>query len=443
MARRVGKLVVVSMLVAALTSGLAAAQEGDRIIPAGPTVGLELVAEGLVSPVQLDVPNDGSDRRFVVDQVGVIRVIAPDGTLLEEPFLDLRDRMVNLNPGFDERGLLGLAFHPQFADNGRFFVYYSAPLRAGGQEGFNHTSHVSEFQVSKIDSNQADPSSERILLQVDEPQANHNAGDIHFGPDGFLYITLGDGGGANDTAFGHTPGLGNGQDATNLLGSLLRIDVDSGVPYGIPADNPLVGTEGRDEIFAYGFRNPYRFTFDGDTLYVADVGQNLFEEVNIVERGGNFGWNVKEGTHCFDPNDPNNPPETCPDVGPLFGDPLVDPVIEYGNSRVQPDGVGLAIVGGRVYRGDELPQLHGRYVFGDWSRSFGSPDGTLLVAKPRPAGLWKLQELSVAGRSDGRLGHFIKGFGQDGSGEMYVLTSDTSGPTGETGRVYRLTMPNT
>lgn len=445
MPRRLWNIPVVVTATVALTVGVAAAQdEGDRAIPAGPTVGLELVADGLTAPLVLAVPPDGTERRFVVDQVGLIRIITPDGTLLDEPFLDVRDRMVALMSGFDERGLLGLAFHPQFADNGRFFVYYSAPLRPDGPAGFNHTSHVSEFAVSATDPNRADPDSERILLQVDQPQFNHNAGDIHFGPDGFLYIALGDGGGANDVGLGHTPNLGNGQDATNLLGSLLRIDVDGDEPYEIPADNPFIGTIARDEIFAYGFRNPYRFAFDGDDLIVSDVGQNLFEEVNLVDVGGNYGWNVKEATHCFDPANPNDPPETCPDVGPLFADPLLDPIIEYNNIGQFPaDGVGIAVIGGRVYRGSELPQLRGRYVFGDWSTGFIEPDGTLLVAKSRPAGLWKLQELRVAGRPDGRLGEFVLGFGQDQAGEVYVLTSDTTGPTGTGGRVYQLSSPAT
>jgi len=440
MGSRSWRILATLVLTVALVGGVAAAQEDDeRAIPAGPSVGIELVADGLVSPLSLVVPPDGTGRRFVVEQEGRVRIITPDGTLLAEPFLDVRDRMVSLSPLFDERGLLGLAFHPEFADNGRFFVYYSAPLRPGGADDFNHTSHLSEFLVSE-DLNRADEDSERVLLQVDQPQPNHNAGDIHFGPDGYLYIALGDGGGANDTGFGHTPGLGNGQDATNLLGSLLRIDVDGdgADPYAIPDDNPFIGTTARDEIFAYGLRNPYRFTFDGDDLYVADVGQNLFEEVNLVEAGGNYGWNIREGTHCFDPDAPNEPPETCADTGPLFGDPLLDPIIEYGNARVLPDGVGVAVVGGRVYRGSALPQLHGRYVFGDWSTSFTEPDGTLLVARARPAGLWHLQELRVQGRPDGRLGHFVTGFGQDEQGEVYVLTSDTTGPTDHSGRVYRL-----
>jgi glucose/arabinose dehydrogenase len=404
-------------------------------------IGLRTVAEGLTAPVYLVSPPEETRRLFIVDQAGAIYVVDEEGEMLEEPFLDLQDRIVELREDFDERGLLGLAFHPDYAANGRLFVYYSAPLRPEAPADFDHTSHVSEFSVDATDPDRVDTTSERILLQVDQPQFNHNGGDIHFGPDGHLYIALGDGGGANDVGPGHTPELGNAQDATNLLGSLLRIDVDTGDPYAIPEDNPFIGTIGRDEIFAYGLRNPYRFAFHGDDLYVADVGQNLFEEVNLVDLGGNYGWNVREGTHCFDPASPNEPPETCPDTGPLFGDPLLDPIIEYGNARLLEDGVGIAVIGGRVYEGRALPQLSGRYVFGDWSTNFLEPDGTLMVAKSRPHGLWKLQELRIAGRPDARLGHYVLGFGQDDDGEVYVLTSDSTGPVGDTGIVYRLTRP--
>lgn len=408
----------------------------------GPVVGLDLVAEGLVAPVWLTEAPGGTGRLFVVDQSGQVRVIEADGTLGAEPFLDLTDRMVELMPGFDERGLLGLAFHPAYTDNGRFFVYYSAPLRPEAPAGFNHTSHVSEFVVSS-DPARADAGSERILLQVDQPQFNHNAGGLAFGPDGFLYISLGDGGGAHDVGPGHTPSLGNGQDATNLLGSILRLDVDGGDPYGIPGDNPFVGEPGRDEIFAHGFRNPYRFSFDqagSRELLAADVGQHLWEEVNIVERGGNYGWNRKEGTHCFDPENPFESPPECPGTA-ADGAPLLDPVIEYGNISTLPDGLGIAVIGGFVYRGRDLPQLAGRYVFGDWSTSFGSPEGRLFSARPRRGGLWNMQELKVWMNPDGRLGHYLIGFGQDEAGEVYVLTTDETGPSGETGRVYRLARP--
>jgi glucose/arabinose dehydrogenase len=440
--------VVAAAAIAAVPSSAAAQAEEP------PAVGLQSVAEGLTSPVTLTSPGDGSGRLFVVDQAGLIRVLMPDGTLRPEPFLDLRARMVALMPGFDERGLLGLAFHPQYAANGRFFVYYSAPLRAGGPAGFNHTSHISEFHVS-ADPNRADPASERIVLQVDEPQFNHNGGTLLFGPDdGDLYISLGDGGGANDVGLGHVADWyadnagGNGQDVTqNLLGSILRIDVDAGTPYGIPPDNPFTGTAGLDEVWAYGFRNPYRMSFDSGgshQLFVGDVGQASWEEVSIVSAGGNYGWNVKEGTHCFDAESPTQEPAACPDVvgagHPRTGDPLIDPIIEYPQARL--GGPGVAVVGGHVYRGSALPQFRGRYVFGDWSRSFGQPSGSLFVAKPRKRGLWEMQELRVATSPTGRLNARLLGFGQDAAGELYALTTNNTGPTGTTGRVLKLVRPS-
>lgn len=448
----------VSMLVLTLVSLIAVGPVQAQSDIGDPfTIGLELVADGFTSPVALIPVPDGSGRLFVVDQIGLIRILMPDGTLLPDPFLDISDRLVPLMSGFDERGLLGLALHPEYATNSRFFVYYSAPLREGAPAGYNHTSHISEFMAAGP--NMADPASERILLQVDEPQFNHNAGTLAFGPsDGYLYISLGDGGGANDNQLGHVEdwyadnGGGNGQDITdNLLGSLLRIDVDGGDPYGIPGDNPFTEvmgcSDGCDEIFAYGFRNPYRFSFDmggSHALLVGDAGQALWEEVSLVEKGGNYGWNVKEGTHCFDAENNTESPAECPDtVGaghPRAGDPLIDPVIEYANHH-QPGGLGAVVVGGHVYRGSMLPQFRGRYIFGDWSREFIEPDGSLFVAKARKKGLWQIQELLIQGNPDGRLGHYVLGFGQDLQGEVYVLTTDMTGPTGSTGQIFRLTRP--
>jgi glucose/arabinose dehydrogenase len=434
------------LLLILLLIGLAGTARAQSELADPFTVGVELVAEGLTAPVQLVASPDGSGRLFIVDQIGLIRVLAADGALLDEPFLDVRDRMVALSSGFDERGLLGLAFHPAYTANGRLFVYYSAPLREGAPEAWNHTSHISEFHVS-ADPNAVDPTTEQILLQVDQPQFNHNAGTLVFGPtDGYLYVSLGDGGGANDVGLGHTPEIGNGQDITNLLGSILRIDVDGAAPYAIPPDNPFAATpgcaEGCDEIYAYGFRNPYRISFDMEgprDLFAGDAGQLLWEEVSIVTKGGNYGWNLKEGTHCFDPDNPMEPPDECPDTGYL-GEPLIDPVIEYANQR-QPGGLGTTVVGGHVYRGSNLPQLRGRYVFGDWSSGFGAADGRLFAATERKDRLWRMQELLIQGRPGGRIGHYVLGFGQDHNGEVYVLTSDTVGPTGENGRVYRLTRP--
>lgn len=414
------------------------------------SVSLELVAQGFTSPIALMEAPDRSGRLFVVDQAGVIRIIDANGSLVTEPFLDVRSRMVTLRPNFDERGLLGLAFHPRYASNGRFYVYYTAPLRSGAPAGYDATARISEFRVS-TSANRADPASERIVLQVDKPQFNHNGGTLAFGPDdGYLYISLGDGGGGNDNQAGHVTdwytenGGGNGQDITqNLLGNILRIDVDGAAPYGIPRSNPFVDGPGLDEVYAYGFRNPYRFSFDmggANDLLVGDAGQGLWEEVSRVERGGNYGWNVKEGTHCFDAENNRVSPASCPSVDPTTGIALTDPVIEYAHQSN--GGLGLVVVGGYVYRGDALRQLRGRYVFGDWSRGFATPDGTLFVASPRGTGLWPMQELSVAGNPGGRLGHYLLGFGQDEDGEVYVLTTNLAGPSGTTGRVYRLTAPD-
>ncbi|MBI2910298.1 MAG: PQQ-dependent sugar dehydrogenase [Chloroflexi bacterium] len=404
-----------------------------------PAIGLKLVAQGFASPVGLIPAPDATGRLFVVDQVGVIKVLMPDGAVLAEPFLDLRSRMVQLNPAFDERGLLGMAFHPSFKTNGRFFVYYSAPLRAGGPAGWNHTSHISEFKVSMADPNRAHPASERIVLQVDEPQANHNAGQITFGPDGFLYIPLGDGGAGNDVGLGHPP-IGNGQDITTLLGSILRIDVDGAAPYGIPPDNPFVGREGRPEIYAFGLRNPFRISFDaGGTreLFAGDVGQGLWEEVDIITKGGNYGWRIREGAHCFDPNTPTVSPATCPMVD-ARGQQLIDPIIEYRNSRA--GGIGTAVIGGFVYRGAALPQFQGAYVFGDFSVARDTPGGGLFIGtRPlTPGQMWLMQELTVNTSANGRINAFIRSFGQDNNLELYVLAADVPGPTGTTGKIFKI-----
>ena len=434
---------------ALLLGGLLVGCDGDGgVVPQPEEIGVQLVAEGLTAPVTMAEAPDGTGRLFIVDQAGQIRIIGADGELRAQPFLDLSSRIVELQTSFDERGLLGLAFHPQFQSNGRFYVYYSAPLRAGAPADFNHTSHISEFRVSSAGASTADPASERILLQVDQPQFNHNAGTVAFGPDGYLYISLGDGGGGDDDQNGHVEdwydvnGGGNGQDITaNLLGSILRIDVDGGDPYGIPADNPFVGEPGLDEIWAFGFRNPYRFSFDQggvNALLVGDAGQELWEEVSIVTRGGNYGWNVKEGTHCFSTADPETPLASCPSVDP-DGNPLIDPVIEFMNSKSNSGGVAVVIVAGHVYRGADLSSLDGMYVFGGWSTSFGAPDGRVLVAEPSAgAGLWDFDELLFENIAGGRLGHYVLGFGQDLDGEVYILTSDSAAPFGTSGRVYRI-----
>ncbi len=416
---------------------ISSAQDSTPEVTEGIAIELQLVTEGLTSPVAL--LSDGSGRLFVVDQTGVIYILAADGQPLEEPFLDLSDWLVELTPDYDERGLLGMAFHPEYASNGRFFVYYSAPLRDGAPEGWDHTNVVAEFSVSDDDPNVADPDSERIILEIDQPQYNHNGGQILFGPDGYLYIPIGDGGGANDTDMGHTPELGNGQDTTNLHGSILRIDVDNGDPYGIPDDNPFVGDdEAAEEIYAYGLRNPFRISFDPETgdLYAADAGQELYEEVSIITAGGNYGWNIMEGTSCFNPDEPEEPLDECDTEG-ANGEALIDPIIEHDHSY------GIAIIGGYVYRGTALfPTLTGAYIFGDYALSEDQSGAPLYAAIPPYDGdvMWDIVPLRVTNTESGLIDGYLLSFGRDDAGELYVLTTENLGPTGNTGRVWRIAL---
>jgi len=412
--------------------------------PSAKDVELQLVVEGFVSPVGMVAANDGSGRLFILDQVGTVSIVGPDGNLNPAPFLDLSDRIVELMPDFDERGLLGLAFHPQYATNGRLFAFYTAPKAADTPAEFDSQTHISEFRVSADDPDRADAASERVLLTIDKPEFNHNGGQLAFGPDGYLYISVGDGGGANDADVGHTPDLGNGQDKTKLLGKLLRIDVDNGDPYAVPPDNPFVDEpDARREIWALGLRNPWRFSFDAGgerRLFVGDAGQDVFEEVDIIDRGENYGWNIKEGTHCFAPVEPGSPPATCPSVD-ADGNPLVNPIIEYPHLIENGEPFGVVVIGGYVYRGGAFSKLQGQYIFGDYSSGFAEPDGRLLAAEEAADGSWTMRELSVAGTANGRSGRFILGFGQDAVGEVYILTTQVVGPTGTTGSVFKLVPP--
>lgn len=414
-------------------------------------IGLELLADSLTSPVALSGPPDNSGRLLIVDQIGLIKIITKEGKLLQDPFLDIQRKIVELKDAHEERGLLGLAFHPDYENNGRFFVYYSAPLREEAPDGWDNTSHISEFKVSTDNPDRADPNSEKILMYVDEPQDNHNAGTLAFGPDDYLYISLGDGGGADDKDLGHVPDWyernegGNGQDmTTNLLGSILRIDVNNGTPYGIPTDNPFVDKEGMDEVFAYGLRNPYRFSFDmggNNELFVGDAGQALWEEIDIVSKGGNYGWNVKEATHCFDASNNKQPLDSCPDTD-INGNPLINPIIELKTGGAEDGGQGLVIIGGYVYRGENIPGMEGRYVFGVWTQHHEEPKGAVFIADRKDEGLWDFEKLQVQKDDTTDLGHFLLGFGQNNDGEMYVLTTDKIGPVGETGKVYKIVQYN-
>ncbi len=380
------------------------------------TIQLERVARGLHAPTVITNAGDGPNRLFVGEQTGTIFIIE-NGVLLPMPFLDLSEKIVNVNPIYDERGLLGLVFHPEYEDNGRFFVYYSAP-KSG--TGIDHESIVAEYHAS-ADPNNADPSSEHILFRVDQPEANHNGGQLAFGPDGFLYIGLGDGGGAGD----QHGSIGNGQDVNISLGKILRIDVNSN-PYTIPGDNPFVGENGLDEIYALGFRNPYKFSFDRETsrLFVSDVGQDIREEIDVVTKGGNYGWRILEGNHPYDP--------ALAEQLQINLSSLVSPIHEYSHN------IGRSIIGGYVYRGTQFPSLVGKYVFGDWSTDFVKPDGKIYYLEEIQPNEWKRSEFHL--NTEKPLEKFILGFGEDEDGELYMLTTNFMGSLFSSGEVWHITI---
>ncbi|MCH8310652.1 MAG: PQQ-dependent sugar dehydrogenase [Chloroflexi bacterium] len=333
--------------------------------------------------VDMVFPDDGTGRAFLALQPGRIKVLDSLGKDAQtQEFLDIRGRV---NDRGNEEGLLGLALDPEFSANGFIYLYYSAanPKR----------SVISRYSVSADNPNRADPDSERIILEVPQPFSNHNGGQIRFGPDGFLYISLGDGGGRGDPS-------GNGQNLSTLLGSILRIDVsalDTEGRYSIPTDNPFVDSpNAMGEIWAYGLRNPWRFSFDSITgdLWVADVGQNSYEEIDLVKPGGNYGWNVMEGIHCY-----ARPDGTCDQSG------LEPPIAEYDRSG------GCSVTGGYVYRGSRLPQLSGAYVYGDFC------SGKIWAL--RHNGSRVTEQMQIADTS-----LRISSFAQAPSGEIFLLSFD-------------------
>jgi glucose/arabinose dehydrogenase len=351
-----------------------AAETGGRVTE--PEVHLlPVVDKGLQLPLYLTHAGDGSGNLFVVEQPGTIRVIV-QGILQDKPFLDITSRVLS----GEERGLLGLVFHPKHRQNGRFFVNYTR--RDDG------ATVLAEYRRQGL-SLQAS-TEERTLMVVPQPYANHNGGMVAFGPDGFLYIGRGDGGSGGDPQ-------NRAQNVGELLGKILRIDVDGAKPYAIPSDNPYAHTGGRHEIFATGVRNPWRFSFDRATgaLWLADVGEDKWEEIDLVTRGGNYGWRIMEGTHCFLPE------KDCHIEG------LTLPVFEYGHGQGR-----CSVTGGYVYRGRNFPALQGSYLFGDYCSGE-------IFALPAPIGN------NVAIGSKPRLlrktGLRISSFGEDETGEVYVV----------------------
>src|SRR5437899_6797122 len=370
---RTKAVVFLFLLVITVASSTSVAADSSS---APPTLALKMLVAGLTNPLDFATAKDGTGRLFVVEQGGTIRIIQRRA-LLPGPFLNI----TNLVESSGEEGLLGLAFHPLYKTNGRFFVNYTR--RVNGQL----QTVIAEYHVSSTDPNKADPRRKKILI-IDQPFDNHNGGQLAFGPDKFLYIALGDGGSEGDP-------LGNGQNLGTLLGKVLRINVDSGTPYVILPDNPFVGNpSARGEIWAYGLRNPWRFSFDrGGThrLFAGDVGQDNYEEVDIIRRGRNYGWNIMEGFHCYPP-----PTANCDMMG------LTTPIAEYSHS------LGEAVIGGYVYRGSAMPALQGVYVFGDYL------SGKVWGLREVLPGTWQRVLLLSSGK-------IISAFGQDASGELYLL----------------------
>jgi glucose/arabinose dehydrogenase len=486
--RRASLLILASVLALVAVSEAAAREDRQQI-------GVELVVDGLVAPVDVTFAlDDEARRRFIVDQTGLVLVLKSDGSVQATPFLDITDRVV-IQSAFDERGLLALAFHPQFKKNGKLYVQYSAkredPNICVAEDGripadpdgcpLQYTRRVSEFRVSESDPSRVDPSTERVIFKIQWPGRKHNGGGLAFGPDGMLYIGLGDGGfvhgpsGADDP-FNVDPDLLFGdlvaQDLTSLYGKILRIDVDRGDPYRIPGDNPFADHKGiPGEIYAWGFRNPFRISFDVDgdrAMYVSAPAETLFEATYKVTEPGNFGWAAREGTHCIARTSAFAPPETiacsgdaqCP-IGPQIttcgprgvctcsrrgplGERIQQPIVEYLNFAVEDprsqfpgQGFGRASVGGHIYRGKAIKWLRGQLVLGDFALNL--LDGQILVAEERRGAgkLWKLRRAFVFDPADPVKSGFMKRVGQDAEGELYAVTGNFT-PTGLQGRIWKI-----
>ncbi|XP_070577660.1 HHIP-like protein 2 [Ptychodera flava] len=390
---------------------------------------LREVASGLHNPIAAVAAFDGTNRLFVAEQTGVVSILLADGTRLAEPFLDISDQVhTGTFPG-DERGFLSIAFHPKYEGNLKFYVYYCINTP-------NHRTRLSEIRADINDPNKADRSTERVLLEIDQHANNHNGGQLLFGTDQYLYLFVGDGGGGGDPER-------NGQNKGTMLGSGMRIDVDQfegELPYGIPQDNPFIGDpEAFDELWAYGLRNPWRCSVDrGDSeteygkgrILCADVGQVGWEEVDIIQGGGNFGWNGREGFECYDL-------DVC---NALEGDIL--PIHAYDRT------VGRSITGGYVYRGCEVPSLYGDYVFGDYSPPPAMVGRHIFkLVENQQTETWTREEVCTGdetvctGDLTGSYLTRILSFGEDESGELYMLATDSASVGNDGGVMYKFVDP--
>ena len=420
-------------------------------------IGLDLIAEGLTSPVALAAAPDSSGRLFIVDQIGVVRVVTKDGKLQDEPFLDVRDLIAPIMPAYDERGLLGLAFHPYFGENGRLFVFYTAPPRI---EGWDNTSVVAEYHVTpgKV-GEKAQPVA--LLLQEDHPQFNHDGGTLAFGPDGHLYVSIGDGGGRDDEGdgdpqqtpvFGHVddwypgnPG-GNGQDIThNLMGNVLRLDVSTPGTYKIPRRQSIHRPrQGRDLGLRISQPVPLLVRHPQRRSPAGRRGPGHVGGDRPGSQGRQLRLERQGGVPLLQRGAAEHRPIELPQRRSHDRRNADRPVIEMFNlanpMRGSAEGI-LTVIGGHVYRGTAVPQLDGRYVFGAFStQGFDMPPaGAVYTASPASGGgQWAFEKVTFADQPNGALAHYVHGFGQDLTGEVYVLTTDNLGPTGTTGRVFRL-----
>lgn len=423
------------------------------IHPGTISASLKTIATGLTAPVYgISAPGDPDDL-FVVDQIGKIDVIH-DGVMQPTPLIDetALESQVPLSPGYDERGLLGVAFSPGFSDPASpgyhtLYTYQSertgtAPADFGPAPGtltgaIDHQNVLVQWQVNASNPDTVNTTTRRDLLREDHPALNHNGGTVAFGPDGDLYLAIGDGGTANDSGNGHLPD-GNAQALNVIMGKMIRIDpnlndtseqLSANGQYRIPSDNPFIGTAGAlPEIYSYGHRNPYRFSFDSATgeLIEGEAGQNQVEEVNVITKGGNYGWPIKEGTFLFNRTGPDEGTDN-PVNSPGSPAGLIDPLFEYDHNA------GIATIGGFVYHGSLLPQLDGMYIFGDLSDGpFGAQgNGQLYYGNIATGQIFLLN-------TPAPLGLYLKGFGEDANGEIYVMASTNLGPTGSTGVVFEL-----
>ncbi|KAM5145613.1 HHIP-like protein 1 [Mantella aurantiaca] len=390
---------------------------------------LQEVANGLRNPVAMVHANDGTHRFFIAEQLGYVWVYLPNGSQVDKPFLNVSKAVLTSPWAGDERGFLGIAMHPDFRNNGKFYVYYS--IHAKKEEKIR----ISEFHVSTDNMNMADHKSERIILEITEPASNHNGGQVLFGSDGYLYVFTGDGGRAGDP-FGE---FGNAQNKSSLLGKVLRINVtgnDKGPPYRIPSDNPFLRERtARPEVYAYGARNMWRCSVDrGDPvtgkgwgrIICGDVGQNKFEEVDLIQKGGNYGWRAKEGFSCYDKKLCNN--ASLNDILPIFA---------------YPHSLGKSVTGGYIYRGCQMPNLMGRYIFGDFM------SGRLMSLKEDKDGQWQYTELCMGAAQDCNFPKLINAyypyiisFGEDEAGELYFLSTGTPSAAAAAGAMYKVVDPS-